>query len=144
MEIENSHGCLPLLLQVEFAFGREIKRRVRLEQEGRCARCGEVVSELEIHHRVPANALRRGLNGVKGKDIRENAVGLCHGEHGDGAGSKDDCHEIADKMAIEKHLFYKDGRFVKLEEIDPETYTRSYGQMPERGSWHKRGKQHHR
>lgn len=121
---------MPLLLNVEFfAFGKEIKRQVRKEQEGRCALCGDVVPELEIHHRVPANALRHGMNGVKGYDMKQNAVGLCHGEFGKGKGSEDDCHERADRKAIEEHLFFKNGRFVRLEEIEPEIYTNCY-EMP--------------
>lgn len=104
------------------SFGKMVKFLVRIQQENRCAMCGEVVPELEIHHRVPENALRRGNNGVKGKDVIENAVGLCHGEHGGGAGSEDDCHEIADMEAIRNKRFFLDGVFVPIDKVPEESY----------------------
>ena len=113
-----------------FAFGKEIKRQIRMEQNNRCALCGAEVFEMEVHHKVPKNALKRGKSGIKGKDIKDNGVALCSGETGRGVGSADDCHEYADMKAIHEKKFWKDGRFVDLNEIDPNTYTISHYEMP--------------
>lgn len=85
--------------------------------------------------------------GIKGKDCRENAVGLCSGEWGRGENSPDDCHEIADQMAIREHKFWHNGRFVDLSEIDPNTYVGCYHQPPEHRNRHHKIRQrrhHHR
>jgi len=68
------------------AFSNELKERVRKEQGGRCDWCGKKVKKLQIHHIIPQR--------MKGKDTRENAVGLC-----------DDCHRYWDELSFEK-IFY--------------------------------------
>jgi hypothetical protein len=114
-----------------WSFGKEIKRRVNEEQNYTCARCGHKVEYLQSHHCVPANALKRA--GIKGLDVRQNAVGLCSGEWGKGEGSSDDCHEQIDRAAIHDRLFWKDGRLVDLSEIDTSQYINfKGGGMPKR------------
>jgi len=103
-----------------WSFSRDIKKRVNEDQNFTCASCGHRVGYLQSHHCVPENALKGA--GIKGLDVRRNAVGLCSGEWGRGEGSSDDCHEIADKMAINRRLFWKAGQFVPLSEIDPNQY----------------------
>jgi 5-methylcytosine-specific restriction endonuclease McrA len=56
-----------------FAFSKETKRQVRLEQNFTCDDCGTKPRKLEIHHIVPQ---RYG-----GSDERVNAVGLCPNCH---------------------------------------------------------------
>ena len=83
--------------------------------------------------------------GIKGKDCRENAVGLCSGEWGRGENSPDDCHERADQMAIREHKFWHNGRFVDLSEIDPSTYTSCHYRPPESRNRHNKAeRRHHR
>lgn len=114
-----------------WSFGKEIKRRVNEEQNYTCARCGHKVKYLQSHHCVPANALKKA--GIKGLDVRQNAVGLCSGEWGKGEGSSDDCHEVADQKAIRERLFWKDGEFVPIDEISKEQYINfKGGGMPKR------------
>lgn len=93
-------------------FSNEVKKYTREKQAGHCLICGKVCN-LENHHIICKNALLP--LGIRGKDIKENDVGLC--------GTNDnDCHEIADRKAIDEHLFFKNGKFVKFEEIDPIQY----------------------
>jgi uncharacterized protein with PIN domain len=68
------------------AFSNEIKERVRKEQGGRCDWCGKKVGKLQIHHIIPQR--------MKGKDTRENAVGLC-----------EDCHRYWDELSFQG-IFY--------------------------------------
>jgi uncharacterized protein with PIN domain len=68
------------------AFPKELKEQVRKEQGGRCDWCGKKVKKLQIHHIIPQR--------MRGKDTRENAVGLC-----------DDCHRYWDELSFEK-IFY--------------------------------------
>lgn len=93
-------------------FSNEVKQHVREKQAGHCLICGRVTC-LEIHHEVPENALKP--LGIRGKCNEENAVGLCN-PNGHG------CHDLANKKAINEHLFFKDGKFVPLSEIDPIQY----------------------
>ena len=83
------------------------------EQGRRCARCGVRVRWLEGHHIIPEKALLR--RGIKGRDNRSNAVGLCGPEC-------NDCHEEADMMAIRRNLFFKDGEYVPLSQINPNAH----------------------
>lgn len=119
------------------AFGNRVKNSVRQNQKDKCAMCGEVVPELEIHHRVPENALRRGRDGIRGNNGIANAVGLCHGENGGGEGGEDDCHEIADQVAIHKRLFFLDGEFVPLSQVPDASY-RHYWKPEKIKKHHKR------
>jgi len=68
------------------AFSHELKEQVRKEQGGRCDWCGKKVSKLQIHHIIPQR--------MKGKDTRENAVGLC-----------EDCHRYWDELSFQG-IFY--------------------------------------
>jgi uncharacterized protein with PIN domain len=68
------------------AFSNELKEQVRKEQGGRCDWCGKKVKKLQIHHIIPQR--------MKGKDTRENAVGLC-----------DDCHRYWDDLSFQG-IFY--------------------------------------
>jgi cytochrome c553 len=70
------------------AFSKELKQQVRKEQGGICADCGDKPKKLEIHHIIPQS--------MKGKDTRDNAVGLCS-----------DCHEKWDALALFKGIFFK-------------------------------------
>ena len=54
------------------AFAKEIKERIRQEQNGRCDLCN-IETNLEIHHKIPES---RG-----GSSRRENGVGLCTRDH---------------------------------------------------------------
>jgi len=69
------------------AFPRELKERVRREQGGVCAWCGQKTKKLTIHHIIP--------QAMGGSDIIENAIGLCR-----------NCHNYWDRLAFEKHKFY--------------------------------------
>jgi uncharacterized protein with PIN domain len=69
-----------------FAFSKELKKQVRKEQKGVCDWCGRKVKKLQIHHIIPQS--------MKGKDTRENAVGLCP-----------DCHRYWDELSL-KGVFY--------------------------------------
>lgn len=93
-------------------FSNEVKHHVREKQAGHCLICGRVTC-LEIHHKIPENALKP--LGIRGKCNEENGVGLCN-PNGHG------CHDLANKKAINEHLFFKDGKFVELSEIDPNQY----------------------
>ena len=122
-------GSMPLLLNVEFfAFGKEVKNRVRLEQDGICAVSG-VKGYLEIHHRVPQ------CKG--GSDRIENAVGLL------GTRSGNDVHEKYDRLALDKNLYlHPDGRLVTRSEMPQECFkNENYNSMPRR---RKCRKKHHR
>ena len=134
----------PLLKHVRFfSFPKEVKLRVNEEQNFECDMCHHRVAWMGPHHIVPENALKN--MGIKGKDCRENAVGLCSGEWGRGENSPDDCHEIADQMAIREHKFWHNGRFVDLSEIDPSTYSGDFRRMPEsRAEYHKHRKRRHK
>jgi uncharacterized protein with PIN domain len=68
------------------AFSKELKEQVRKEQGGRCDWCGKKVSKLQIHHIIPQR--------MRGKDTRDNAVGLC-----------EDCHRYWDELSFQK-IFY--------------------------------------
>jgi hypothetical protein len=121
-------------------FSKEIKNEVNELQNYICARCGDKFDWLSAHHKIPEHALRP--LGIRGKNILDNAVGLCNGEHGKGEGSEDDCHEVVDRMAIDNKLFWKEGRFVNLSEVDPNTYVLNNYDTPKvRG---RRNKRHHR
>ena len=117
--IEGFYGSMPLLLKVEFhAFSKEIKKRVREEQEGLCAVTG-IKGKLEIHHRIPTS---KG-----GSDRIENAVGLL------GEGSSEDVHEKYDRLAIDNNLFlHPDGRLVTRGEMPEECFKGNYNRMPQR------------
>ena len=69
-----------------FAFSKELKEQVRKEQKGVCDWCGRKVKKLQIHHIIPQS--------MKGKDTRENAVGLCP-----------DCHRYWDELSFQG-IFY--------------------------------------
>ena len=69
-----------------FSLFKRNKRAVRKEQEGRCDWCGKKVKKLQIHHIIPQR--------MKGKDTRENAVGLC-----------EDCHRYWDDLSFQG-IFY--------------------------------------
>lgn len=60
-------------------FSADIKRDIRKAQDHRCADCGEH-KFLQIHHRVPENAFEHN-HMVRGKNIKENGVGLCPEDH---------------------------------------------------------------
>ena len=70
------------------AFPKELKKRVREEQKGVCADCGEKPKKLEIHHIIPQS--------MGGSDTRDNAVGLCP-----------DCHDKWDELAKQGKFFKK-------------------------------------
>lgn len=129
------YGSMPLLLNVCFhAFSKEIKKQVNEEQNYECDMCHQRVNWMGPHHIVPENALKG--KGIKGKNVRENAVGLCSGENGRGMNSPDDCHEVADQKAIRENKFWHNGRFVDLNELDPSTYSgclrpRNLNRMPQ-------------
>jgi hypothetical protein len=130
-----------------FSFSKDIKNRVNEEQNHECAMCHHRVTWMSAHHIVPEKALQR--RGIKGKDVRENAVGFCAGEWGRGKNSPDDHHEVADRMAIDNNKFWHNGRFVDLSEIDPSTYIGVVRPFQERAphNRHKerqRGHKHHR
>ena len=120
----------------KLSFSHAIKERVREKQNNRCDLCGEEVEQMQVHHRVPENGLKR--MGIRGKDVEENAVALCSGENGRGEGSPDDCHEIADCNAIHKRLFWNGSSFVPLECMPPETYVTFH--QNERRTKKKRGR----
>lgn len=105
-------GILPFC-----AFSNEIKKRVREEQDNKCAITG-IKGKLEIHHRVP---MCRG-----GSDRRENAVGLL------GERSVEDVHEKFDRLAIDQNLFlHPDGRLVTRNEMPQECFkSQNYNKMP--------------
>lgn len=125
------------------SFSKDIKQQVNEEQHYECDMCHHRVKWMGPHHIVPEKALQR--KGIKGKNIRENAVGLCSGEWGRGMNSPDDCHEKADQMAIRENKFWHNGRFVDLSELDPNTYVGCYHRMPEnRNRYHKTKKRRHR
>lgn len=116
--IEGFYGSMPLLLKVEFhAFSKEIKKKVREEQGGKCAVTG-LRGSLEIHHRVPQ------CKG--GSDRIENAVGLL------GERSGNDVHEKYDRLAIDNNLFlHPDGRLVTRSEMPLECFkNQNYNRMP--------------
>jgi len=97
-------------------FSSEVKRQIRERQDNRCAICGDRVNLddiLQCHHKIPENALLP--LGIRGKCNPDNGVALC-GE------KARDCHQIADMKAIKEHLFFKDGKFVPFNEIDPKQY----------------------
>lgn len=126
-----------------FSFPKELKLRVNEEQDYTCARCGTRVNWMGPHHIIPEKALQR--RGIKGKNVRENAVGLCSGEGHGGMNSEGDCHEICDQMAIHENKFWHDGRFVDLGEIDPNTYSGCLRPFQERRAKHHkiRERRHH-
>lgn len=81
--IEGLKIVLPTLALIGisfFAFSNELKMKVRREQKGVCADCGEKPSKLTIHHIIPQS--------MGGPDTRDNAVGLCR-----------ECHDFWDEQA---------------------------------------------
>lgn len=116
-------------------FSNEIKNQINQEQDFHCARCGNEVNWMGPHHIIPENALKPV--GIRGKNIKENGIGLCSGEWGRGENSPDDCHEVADQKAIKEHLFWHNGRFTDLSEIDPSTYIQCKAEMPKCRKKHK-------
>lgn len=96
------------LSQVSLAFPNSLKKQVYEEQGGQCADCGEFFPMLYIHHIIPENALKG--QGIEGKDVRENAVGLC---------MKNGCHQYWDDEAIHNKTIFP-GK--PLEEADPKQY----------------------
>lgn len=140
---KENNSEFPLWRVVCPAFSKAIKEQVNEEQDHECAMCHHRVRWFGPHHIVPENALKN--MGIKGKDCRENAVGLCSGEWGRGENSPDDCHERADQMAIREHKFWHNGRFVDLSEIDPSTYTSCHYRPPESRNRHNKAeRRHHR
>ena len=107
--IKEAAGLIAPILFVYLAswwsFKQEIKEQVWEEQDGLCADgCGKKIDE--YHHIVPEKALRS--RGIRGKNVRENAVGLAF-----------DCH----KHIWDEKMFH--GEFypgVSLSEIDSSTY----------------------
>jgi len=100
------------------SFSKEIKRRVRQEQDNKCAVTG-ISGELEIHHRVPQCR--------NGSDRIENAVGLL------GERSGNDIHEKYDRLALDQGLFlHPDGRLVTRGEMPEECFKGNYNRMPQR------------
>ena len=99
------------------SFSKEIKRRVRQEQDNKCAVTG-ISGALEIHHRVPQCRI--------GSDRIENAVGLL------GERSGNDIHEKYDRLALDQGLFlHPDGRLVTRSEMPPECFkNQNYNRMP--------------
>jgi len=99
------------------SFSKEIKRRVRQEQDNKCAVTG-ISGALEIHHRVPQCR--------NGSDRIENAVGLL------GERSGNDIHEKYDRLALDQGLFlHPDGRLVTRSEMPQECFkNQNYNRMP--------------
>lgn len=94
-------------------------KRVKLEAWERageaCEICGRHVPEPQnIHHKIPAHALRR--IGIEGNNNVENAACLCN----DGP----DHHQLADMMAIRERKFWNGSAFVSIQEMPPITYRR--------------------
>lgn len=107
------------------AFGKEIKKAIRLGQDNICASCGEKVKEVEVHHRLPQC---RG-----GSDRIENAIGLCSGEHGKGENSPDDCHQKYDLLAIDNGLFLgPQGKLITRDQLPDEYFKFENHDMPKR------------
>ena len=123
-------------------FSNEIKEHINENQNFHCAMCDSEVKWMPPHHIVPENALKPF--GIRGLNVEGNGVGLCSGERGMGENSPDDCHEIADRKAIDEHKFWKDGRFVDLSELDPTTYTLCHAEMPKCRKHKEKHKKHHR
>ena len=127
LESENSH--IPILRNIEFfAFGKEIKRQTRTEQDNICAMTGIKSRRLDVHHRLP---VCKG-----GSDRIENAIGVL--------GEKDvqDVHEKYDRLAVDHNLFlHPDGRLVTRDEMPDECFKFKDHGMPIRRERHrKRGK----
>lgn len=75
-------------------FPEKIRKKVKKEQEHRCAACGQE-GHLSCHHIVPRSlAPIIGLTAEEAQ-CRHNAVGLCQ-----------ECHEHADRMALEHGQFF--------------------------------------
>ncbi len=70
------------------AFSKELKEQVRKEQGGICDWCGKKTKKLQIHHIIPQR--------MKGKDTRDNAVGLCG-----------DCHRYWDELSFHGKFYGK-------------------------------------
>jgi len=76
------------LFGVALAFSLELKKKIRKEQEGRCAWCGKKTKKLQIHHIIPQR--------MGGADTKENAVGLC-----------EDCHRYWDQLSFQGKFYGK-------------------------------------
>ena len=74
-----SLGLLAISL---LSFPKSIKRQVRQEQDGQCAKCAHKPKKLEIHHIIPES--------ISHDNSRKNAIGLDHR-----------CHKIEDEKAFE-------------------------------------------
>lgn len=99
-------GTAALLVSIsDFGFANWVKNLIWERQQGRCGDgCGRRIDE--YHHVIPQRALLS--QGIKGKDVPENCVGLSY-----------HCH----KEVWDQKMF--DGEFfpgVGLEDIDPDTY----------------------
>jgi len=96
-------------LEADFApFTDSVKDHTKEKQDNKCDMSKKRV-HLQIHHRVPENALKN--IGIRGNNNEENAVGL-----------SEKAHKHADYMAINKRLFFVDGEFVPLEEVPKNLY----------------------
>jgi hypothetical protein len=103
-------------------FNNEIKRVIKEEQDNISDICKVRSSSMQIHHRVPENALKR--SGIRGNNCKENGVALNRQDH-----------LLADSMAIHNRLFWNGEAFVPLEQM-PETTYHECGCMPERRKEH--------
>ena len=80
-------ASLGLLAISLLSFSHAIKKQVREEQDGQCAKCAHKPKKLQVHHRVP--------EAMGGAGNRQNAVGLCPPDH-----------KYFDKLAVEQHIIY--------------------------------------
>lgn len=90
-------------------FNGEIKREIYEEQQGISDISKQYARNMQIHHRVPENALRP--IGIRGNNCKANGVAL----------NRED-HLLADDIAIHEHLFWNGEDFVPIEEMPPITY----------------------
>jgi hypothetical protein len=89
-------------------FSESVKDITKEKQDNKCDMSKKRV-HLQVHHRVPENALKE--IGIRGNNNEDNAVAL-----------SEESHKYADYMAIKKRLFWVDGEFVPLEEVPVNMY----------------------
>jgi len=102
-------GSLALLYCAAWwGFSRQVKEEVWERQNGVCGEenCNKPI--LEYHHKIPERALLP--KGIRGKNIAENAVGLCFNHH----------KNKWDKLMFQG-IFYPG---ITLEQVDPNTYVK--------------------
>lgn len=85
-------------LIARFGFPKWVRDKVKENQHGLCASCGEYAPDMEIHHVLP--------HSLGGSDFINNAVGLC-------GPSLHDCHDVADHLALEQGVLW-DGRQIQV------------------------------